>query len=150
MKNLKQQLYTLCNLFIEQRIANTKEAIQNASESANDETKSSAGDKHETGRAMAQLEQEKAVTQLNEALELQAFFKKINPEIESKTAQVGSVVLTDKGNFFLAIPAGKLTVNKQQYFAISAISPIGLKLRNLTKNQQFDFNNQVYRIIDVF
>lgn len=146
---LKQQLYTLCKNFIDQRIANAQEAIKNATESANDDTKSSAGDKHETGRAMAHLEQEKSANQLNEALELQATLQKINPKIISKTAQVGSIVLTDKGDFFICIPAGKLELNKQIYFAISVGSPIGMRIKDLSKNQQFEFNNSVYNIIDV-
>lgn len=146
---LKQQLYIFCQQFVEKRIANAREAINNATESANDDTKSSAGDKHETGRAMAHLEQEKGVNQLNEALGLQSILKKIDPEIVSKTIQVGSIVITDKGNFFICIPAGKLELNKQIYFAISIGSPIGIKMKNLSKNEQFDFNGQVYNILGV-
>lgn len=146
---LKQQLYSLCQQFIDQRIANAREAIKNATESANDDTKSSAGDKHETGRAMAHLEQEKSANQLNEALELQAVLQKINPEITSSTIQVGSVVLTDKGNFFICIPAGKLELENKVYFAISIGSPIGMKIKNLSKNQTFEFNQSVYNIIEV-
>ena len=147
--SLKQQLYVLCQKFIEQRIANAQEAINNATESANDDTKSSAGDKHETGRAMAHLEQEKGVNQLNEALGLQSVLQKINPESISKTIQVGSIVVTDKGSFFICIPAGKLELKKQIYFAISIGSPIGMKIKNLSKKEQFEFNGQVYNILDV-
>ena len=146
---LKQQLFILCDQFIDQRIANAREAIENATESANDDTKSSAGDKHETGRAMAHLEQEKSSNQLNEALELKTTLQKINPEISSSTIQVGSLVLTDKGNFFICIPAGKLELDNQIYFAISIGSPIGMKIKNLSKNQSFEFNNAVYNIIEV-
>ena len=147
--NLKLQLYSLCQHFIDQRIANAREAIKNATDSANDDTKSSAGDKHETGRAMAHLEQEKGVNQLNEALELQSVLQKINPEIISKTIQVGSVVCTDKGNFYICIPAGKIQIDNQVYFAISIGSPIGMKIKNLSKNQTFEFNMSVYNIIEV-
>jgi len=147
--NLKSQLYILCQQFVEQRIANAREAIKNATDSANDDTKSSAGDKHETGRAMAHLEQEKGVTQLNEAIELQSVLQKINPEIISNTIQVGSVVITDKGNFYICIPAGKIEVDNQVYFAISIGSPIGMKIKKLSKKDQFEFNSSVYNIIDV-
>src|SRR3989344_3123698 len=108
--NLKLQLYSLCLVQIEQRISNAQLAIDNAKESSNDDTKSSAGDKHETGRAMAQLEQEKSAHQLNEALDLKASIEKINLAIKSISAQVGSIVHTDKGNFFISVPVGKLTV----------------------------------------
>jgi hypothetical protein len=66
--DIKIKLYQYCVEFIDKRIAGAREAIQIAQDSANEETKSSAGDKYETGRAMAQLEIEKNTTQLEEAL----------------------------------------------------------------------------------
>ena len=51
---MKDQLYQLCLAFIDKRIANATEALQQAQEASNDDTKSSAGDKFETGREMAQ------------------------------------------------------------------------------------------------
>jgi len=50
--------------YIDQRIDAAKKAIGEAQASANEETKSSAGDKYETGRAMMQLAIEQNSTQL--------------------------------------------------------------------------------------
>ena len=147
--NLKIQLATLCQQYIEQRISNAQYAINNAKESANDDTKSSAGDKHETGRAMAQLEQEKGAAQLHEAQELQETLKKIKLDLASSTIQVGSIIFTNKGNFFIAIPAGKLQIDDQLFYAISIASPIGMKLKGLSKNDRFDFNGQLTEIQNV-
>lgn len=149
-KDIKQQLFSLCLNLIAQRISNAQLAINNAKESANDDTKSSAGDKHETGRAMAQLEQEKSAHQLNDALDLKKAIEKINLEIKSDSAQVGSIVVTDRGNFFVSVPVGKIEIEKVQYYAISIASPIGLKLKNLTKNDSFNMNGIVYKILKVF
>lgn len=148
--NLKQQLFSLCLTQIEQKISIAQSAIDNATESANDDTKSSAGDKHETGRAMAQLEQEKSRHQLKEALDLKKSIEKINIDIQSTSAHVGSVVHTDKGNFFISVPVGKLTIENTSYYSISITSPIGAKLKNLTKNDSFDMNGIVYKILEVF
>ncbi|MCX6297033.1 MAG: 3-oxoacyl-ACP synthase [Bacteroidetes bacterium] len=148
--NIKQILYIHCQQFVEQRISNAQVAINTAKESANDDTKSSAGDKHETGRAMAQLEQEKSAIQLNEAYELQNILQKINPHSFSEIIQNGSVVLTNKGNFFISIPAGKIVIENKVYFAISIGSPIGLNLKKKSKKMQFDFNGQLYEIEDIF
>lgn len=147
--SLKQKLHSLCLQNVEQRILNAQLAINNAKESANDDTKSSAGDKHETGRAMAQLEQEKSANQLNEALSLKKALEKLDLTISSKSVQVGSVVLTDKGNFFISIPVGKLTVEKETYYSISIGSPIGEKIKNLVKNDTFNMNGIVYKILGV-
>ena len=148
-KKLKEQLYLLCMDYVEKRISNLQGAILVAKESANDDSKSSAGDKHETGRAMAQLEQEKSGYQLKEAQELKNNLEKININTVSKSVQLGSIVITDKGNFFVSIPVGKLIVDSQTYYAISLSSPIGVKVKNLTKKDAFEMNNIVYKILEI-
>ena len=50
---IKFRLHAACQTFIEQRMAAAAQAMQAAQESANSDTKSSAGDKYETGREMA-------------------------------------------------------------------------------------------------
>ncbi|MCU0369347.1 MAG: 3-oxoacyl-ACP synthase, partial [Cyclobacteriaceae bacterium] len=69
---LKQCLFQYCTEFVNRRIENARLASESAQDSANMEEKSSAGDKYETGRAMAQLENEKALQQLAEANKLKS------------------------------------------------------------------------------
>lgn len=150
MKNsLKEKLFLLCLEYVNQRISNAQDAIDVAKESANDDSKSSAGDKHETGRAMAQLEQEKSGYQLKEANELKSYLEKTNINSSSTSVQPGSVVLTDKGNFFISIPVGKLIADNETYYAISLSSPIGMKIKNLTKGAEFELNGNVYKILGI-
>ena len=72
MKNnsLKEKLLTLCTQYVEEKINICTEAMRNAQDAANEEDKSSAGDKYETGRAMMQIERDNAAVQLDEALKL--------------------------------------------------------------------------------
>lgn len=149
-KDIKQQLFSLCLNLIEQRISNAQLAISTAKESANDDRKSSAGDKHETGRAMAQLEQEKSGQQLKDVFDLKKSIEKLNLDIQSASAQVGSIVITDKGNFFILAPLGKLIVDENIYYAISISSPIGDKLKGRIKNESFEMKGIVYKILEVF
>ena len=74
---LKQQLYKLCQDFVENRKKTVQKNINEIQESLTSETKSSAGDKHETGRAMLQLEREKVGHQLAEIEKLEEMKKKI-------------------------------------------------------------------------
>jgi len=99
-----------------------------AQESANEEGKSSAGDKYETGRAMAQLEIEKASGQLAEANKLKQALEHIPADAPGTVVKPGSLVITSQGSYFISIAAGKLTVDDQTWFAISAGSPLGEKL----------------------
>ncbi len=135
--------------YADHRIVAIQEAIDEAIESANDDTKSSSGDKHETGRAMAQLEQEKGSKQLSEALEFKSVLKKINPEQKSDKILLGSLVYTNKGAFYIAVAAGKIMIEGQTFFAISSVSPIALKLIGLSKNDKLIFNGNNYKIEEI-
>jgi transcription elongation GreA/GreB family factor len=139
---LKQELLTRCHIFIEERIDSAKDAIEMAQQSANEETKSSAGDKYETGRAMAQLEIEKNRTQLTEAMKQKQVLDQLPPETDTTMVRLGSVVLTSSGNYFIAIPAGKMEVDGITYYAVSSASPIGTMLMGLKKGASINFNKK--------
>ena len=63
---IKESLLHFCQDYVRQKQEVLKKRGASLQESLNSETKSSAGDKHETGRAMVQLEQEKLGQQLQE------------------------------------------------------------------------------------
>ncbi len=150
MKTLsKKTLYQKCLDFVEQRISHAQAALDSATEAGNSEDKSSAGDKHETGRAMAQIDQENARKQLHEARELKNALLKINPELNAAKALAGSIVVTDKNIFYIAVAAGKIEMDGITVFVLSPASPIGQKLLGLTAGDQMEFNGQVHRIKEV-
>lgn len=123
-----------------------EEAISGAQNSANEETKSSAGDKYETGRAMAQLEIEKNMAQLAEAKRLKQTLEQIAPDKITPLIHLGSLVLTNHGNFYVAISAGPFTIQNKSYFAISPASPIGQKLMGLRAEDSFSLNGKEFYI----
>ena len=100
-----------------------------AKESRDNDTKSSAGDKFETGREMMQIEINKSEVQLHKTLLLINEVEKINTHSTSKTVRYGSIVQTNLGNYFLAVPFGKTILNNTIYFAISLASPIAKALQ---------------------
>jgi len=128
MKNfqqIKKELYSACLHFVNSRLENVNEVIASNKKALYSETKSSAGDKHETGRAMLQLEMEKASQQLSSINDMKAVLEKISTEKNSKVVCLGSLIITNKANYYLAISAGKLTIDLVDYFVISTNSPIG-------------------------
>ncbi|MBA3970943.1 MAG: 3-oxoacyl-ACP synthase [Bacteroidetes bacterium] len=146
---IKVKLHKHCLDFVEQRISNVRSVINNATESANEDTKSSAGDKHETGRAMAQLEQEKGAKQLNEALHMKSQLHKIDPTKASNIVGRGSLVVTTEGNFYISVAAGKAVIDDLICFAISPESPIAKSLSGLSISQSAIFNQKSYTIQDI-
>jgi transcription elongation GreA/GreB family factor len=143
---LKNQLYELCLKFIDQRIANATEALQQAQEASNDDIKSSAGDKFETGREMAQQDINRNKQLLADAQQQKSVLLSLADVAETEKVRAGSLVYTNNGNFYISISAGQLTLNNQPYFAVSAASPIGKLLIGKAKGEAFDFNGKKYKI----
>lgn len=143
---MKQKVYTVCLQLLQQKIDELQSALNSATEAANNETKSSAGDKHETARAMMQLEQEKITKQLNEALDQKTELEKIDLTINSSIIRKGSFIKTDKGFLFLSIGLGKLTIDTEIIFAVSPQSPLGSKLIGLQEKDTVTLNGASYFI----
>jgi transcription elongation GreA/GreB family factor len=144
--SVKTSLYKHCLDYVNKCVENAQLAIHDAMQSGNMETKSSAGDKHETGRALLQLEQEKNTRQLYESIALKEKLVRIDPTLTSDVIAVGSVVITSTGNFYIAIAAGKVEVEGKLYVAISPSSPVAMKMVGSKANQTIDFNGQTYQI----
>lgn len=143
---IKEKLYAFCQEYVKKRIDSAREAIAEAQRSANEETKSSAGDKYETGRAMAQLEIEKNALLLIESLKLKNALDQMRLDVPADAAQAGSLVITDRGLFFLAISVGSVEVDGEGYLVISPASPLGKQLIGARRDETINFNNQTYRV----
>lgn len=131
---------------VDARILELKTILQEAQDAANNETKSSAGDKHETSRAMAQLETEKLTTQLSDALNLKETLSKINTKETTNQIILGSLVFTNNRNFYVSVSLGKLEIEQEQFFAISPQSPIGKLLLTKKEKDSFSLNGINYVI----
>jgi transcription elongation GreA/GreB family factor len=149
LEQVKVKLYQQCVDFVDQRINNSLTAIKSAQESANTEVKSSAGDKHETGRAMAQLETEKNAIQLAESNKLKQVIGLINPNKENNKVELGALVITNNGNYYISVSIGKMMIGKEMYFGVSAVSPIGQALLNHLKSDEVIFNGRKFLIKDI-
>ena len=144
--NIKKELFIQCEAFVNKRLQTVEDIISSNQKALQSETKSSAGDKHETGRAMLQLEMEKAGQQLAGITQMKLILAKINISKKSEVAHLGSIVETDFVNYFLSISTGKIIVEDKIYFAISLSSPIGKLLLGKKGNEEFTFNGKTFQI----
>ena len=147
--NIKSSLYQLCLAFVEKRIETAQTALQQAREASNDDTKSSAGDKFETSREMAQQDIERNNRLLMDAEEQLRWLEAIKDLLPTEQARNGSLVLTDQGSFYLSISAGQLMLDQVVYFAVSVASPIGKLFLGKQKGDTVDFNGKKYKISEV-
>lgn len=122
---------------LEKKIESAQQAIDSAKESRDNETKSSVGDKYETGRAMMQFELEKYQVQKSKAESQKHDLLKINIQRKYNKVELGSLVLTNAGDFFIATGLGKITLNNHTVFCISPASPAGKLLLGKHPDETF-------------
>ncbi|AMR30645.1 3-oxoacyl-ACP synthase [Mucilaginibacter sp. PAMC 26640] len=146
MSDIKEELHRLCVEYVQGRMHAAEQAIAEAQQSANSDTKSSAGDKYETGREMAQQETNRNLGQLNEANKLMVALNQISFKGTSTAVEIGSLVTTNNGEFYVAISAGVLTLDGKKYIAVSPASPIGVQLKGKKAGEEFNLNGKAYQI----
>ena len=116
-----------------------KDSLSSAIESRNSETKSSAGDKFETSREMAQVEISKIEKEIVKTQQL----------ITDLTSKASQFIITDKGAFLISIPFGKLMVNSSEVFCISNSAPITNLLVNTEISASFKYRGVAYNVLDI-
>jgi len=148
--NVKEELYKSCLKFVDDRLLTVQNTILDIQNSLQSETKSSAGDKHETGRAMLQLEREKAGHQLAEIEKQKQILQNVNSESRHTKVALGSMVKTTQSNYFIAISAGEIVIDDTAFFAISAATPIAQLLWSKTIDDEVVFRGNKFKITAIF
>jgi len=146
---LKKELYKLAGEGLIYRIEENKKALADLKESVGSESKSTAGDKHETGRAMMHLEQEKVNRQLQNNLKLKKGFDRLNPENQMIVVGLGSLVITDKIRFYIMTALGQYTLDENKYYFISMNSEIAQAFLGAKKGDKIQFKGEHYQIKNV-
>jgi len=149
MSAIKLKLFQICRDKIISKIGNLEDAIEEVKLSAQQETKSSVGDKYETGRAMMHLEIEKLSVQLFQWKKVLEDFDKIDLQLPPISVKKGSLVLTDHGIYFISGALGKTILDGTTYYAISEESPIGKILSGKKKSDKIEFNQKFISILEI-
>ncbi|THD69234.1 3-oxoacyl-ACP synthase [Robertkochia marina] len=142
LTNIKERVITLCGEKLESSCANYRTQLAALKISLESESKSSAGDKHETGRAMVQLEMERLSARLKIAEDELNSFRRLafNDAKNRGTVTPGTLVETDKGLYFLAVSLGMVKVGETPVAVVSSASPIGGVLKGKAAGEQILFN----------
>lgn len=146
---LKAELLQHCQKQVDNRYSKIKQTITDIDESLLEESKSSSGDKHETGRAMLQIDRENTGKQLNEIEKSVQLLKKIDVKATSDYARLGSLVYTDRFIYFISLSIGTVPIGKIDYLCVALNSPVGLLISGKKKGDDFVLNGNVYKITNV-
>lgn len=90
--------------------------------------------------------------QVSFANEEMTLLNNMMPAIEDIHDEVslGSVVVTDKMNFFVSASIEKFEVDRIEMFGLSTESPLYQEMKGKGKGDKFSFKDQEYRILDLF
>ena len=146
----KQRFTEFCLSIIHARVKVLQEAVGDAQDSANNEDKSSAGDKHETARALSQNARDLNASVLSEALKDLNTLTSLKKVASFKSVQMGSLVVTSSFNAMICVNLGKIDFEGVSIMCISSSAPIAQRILKLTNGDKFIFNNSETLLLDAF
>lgn len=150
MKDIKATLFGLCQSKLEENAQELKDAIADFQNAANNETKSTAGDKHDTARSMAQIEVEKLSHQLANTMKDLATLHQMNIKKEYTKASTGAIVETDSLSLFISIALGRIEMDGKTYFCLSSSAPIAQKIIGKAKGETYTMNGVANEIKNIY
>lgn len=148
---LKEKVYLACLKHVQDRIDTAIQALESAQEAGENDTKSSAGDKYETGREMMKQEIERHQQLLADAKQMQFQLQELvlTPD-QSLKIMKGSLIETSRGMFYMAVGIGKIHIDNQEIFVLSPSAPVGQRLLGKKKDEEVIFNNHTFKILGVY
>lgn len=151
MKNLKKEnIITTAQKLLHSKLVELEKAIFNVQNAANEESKSSMGDKYETGRAMAQNDRAMLENQKNELIKDITTFENINFEQETEFVKSGSLVQTSIGHILVSVSLGKIVEDGINVMLISSASPLGTELSGKKVKDTVTMNGRSIQILGIY
>ena len=145
----KKALIEYMKELLDERMQVAWKAMEAAQDSANDQSKSSAGDKYETARSMGQLDRNMHARQYEQVRQERVVLEKIGESESLTRGAVGALLETSAGWFFISVSLGAVKFNDQTVLAVSSSSPVGISFLGKEAGGQFQFLNKQHKIIAI-
>ncbi len=146
----KELLKKECGFVLKKRSINSNSAMQDSQESANNQEKSSAGDKYETSRAMGQIDRDMHAYQLLETEKDMNIITNLEIDKINQVIKPGSVFEINSQLIFVAIGLGTILVNNISVLVISYKSPLYEQLKFKSVGDLVFFKNEKHQIETIF
>lgn len=148
--NIKEALHKESHRLLSCKEDSLLKQLEDIKDALLSESKSTAGDKHQTTRAMMQLELEKLSFQLKNLEKQQKLLSKIDPNQLHKNVVLGSCVRTTTMNYYISLSLGEIKLNQESFYAISSQTPIAKLLMLKGVGDTFTFRGKLIQITEVF
>ncbi len=145
----KKEYLNSCYKILNERKAELEQELEKVQASFNMETKSSAGDKYETSREMISQEKNKIYARLQEIEKQEQALSLINSENKNSKIGLGSIVQTEKEEYFISISLGKVKSRSGEFLAISPASPLAQSIFGKEAGDKIVFLRKAHLIVSV-
>jgi transcription elongation GreA/GreB family factor len=145
MKSKKSEIHSNLRSILEKTLDEARREYVLAKESRDSDTKSSAGDKFETGREMMQREMDKLSALVDNTFYSLSKLDRIADLPASAVITEGSLVETDQETYYISIGYGKLDA----VYAISIESPLGIELKGKKVGHRVEMRGRIITIISI-
>jgi hypothetical protein len=147
-KKLKELLLTECKNILLKKLEIIAQELKHLSQAIAEDTKSSAGDKYETSREMANLEKGKLQSQSS------GFNKSLSvlnslPLSASKKIGHGSLIQTEKAWIYIAVSLGQVFISEKEVLVISPAAPLAQLMSGRGKEDSINFRDNNYQIVSI-
>jgi len=146
----KQRLKARCVAILRERVDTARLAMESAQEAANNEEKSSAGDKYETGRAMSQTDRDLSAGRMDGAIQDMLKLQSLDAERLYNEVNNGAIIVCNETIYFIATGLGAISFDEHKVIVLSTQSPLSNSLRGKSKGDNGTFNGNSFEITDVF
>lgn len=148
MTRLKHKILVECKLQV-QKLADTAQAeMKEHQKMANDYGQPK--DRYDAFRNQMLRKRDQFAKQYQRALDDLIILEKIDPNTTSTVAEFGAVVVTNLNKLFISISLGKIIVEAEEYFVISAKVPIYKAIEGKKKGDEFHFNGRKFSIVNIY
>lgn len=150
MQELKEKIFQAAIRQLKEKISLLQQERKAVSEGILEDTKSSAGDKFETGREMMTQDLktiESTIEKLQEDLE--EIYRVQSIKSNSEAVREGSLIQLGTDFFLISASIGQLEVDGKKYFLLSRNSPLGQLLIGKKKGENVLFRGKPQAILDV-
>ncbi|SHN21755.1 hypothetical protein SAMN04488057_11140 [Cyclobacterium lianum] len=145
----KRRLQELAGRLNRERIEDLNEQITALREASQLETKSSAGDKYETGRERINQRLDMLVQQSALCKEGDHFLKKIKIVSQDRVEE-GALLQLSFGWIWIAISLGKISIDGREIQLVSVRSPLVQSLILQKKGHRVDFRGKQVEIMGIW
>jgi hypothetical protein len=132
-----------------ERTAELQLYTKDLSDALGSEQKSTAGDKHETGRAMIHLEMEKSQHQLQAVDQMKVQLSRISAAQQLEQVGFGSLIVTDRDTFLVGVGLGKQVILGKVIYCLGMDAPIAKGLMGKITGESIFFNGSYQQIVAI-